>query len=282
MNTIGDECNQFTPEGAFIIFNTKDTVNADFTYNVRIGCVRDTINYFHDGRNEVNVWKWNFDNLRSSRLQNPSIIYATFGIKNTQLIVSNGVCTDTSAVVPILLDNELNAAFETNPVVCPGDQAFFKDNSIGNIVFWRWEFDNGSISTAASPPPQSYLTTSVTRNVYPRLIVQNNYGCFDTAVQKIIVPNTCYIAVPNAFTPNGDGLNDYLYPLNAYMATDLRFRVYNRFGQLLFETRDWTKKWDGRFKGQGADPATYVWILQYTETKTGKKIEQKGTTILLR
>ncbi len=282
MNTIGDECNQFTPEGAFIIFNTKDTVNADFTYNVRIGCVRDTINYFHDGRNEVNVWKWNFDNLRSSRLQNPSIIYATFGIKNTQLIVSNGVCTDTSAVVPILLDNELNAAFETNPVVCPGDQAFFKDNSIGNIVSWRWEFDNGSISTAASPPPQSYSTTSATRNVYPRLIVQNNYGCFDTAVQKIIVPNTCYIAVPNAFTPNGDGLNDYLYPLNAYMATDLRFRVYNRFGQLLFETRDWTKKWDGRFKGQGADPATYVWILQYTESKTGKKIEQKGTTILLR
>ncbi|HQY12002.1 MAG TPA: gliding motility-associated C-terminal domain-containing protein [Ferruginibacter sp.] len=281
-NTIGDECNQFTPAGSVLNFNTKDTVNADFTYNIQIGCQRDTINYFHDGRNEVNVWKWNFDNLRRSTLQNPSIIYATFGQKQTQLIVSNGVCSDTSAVVPIFLDNELNAAFETNAVLCPNEQAQFKDNSIGNIVSWSWDFGNGNTSNLQPPPAQSYLAASATRTVFPRLIVQNNYGCFDTATQKIIIPNSCYIAVPNAFTPNGDGLNDFLYPLNAYKATDLKFRVYNRFGQLLFETSDWTKKWDGNFKGQGVDPATYVWILQYTHSETGKRVEQKGTTILIR
>lgn len=280
-NTIGDECNQFTPAGSFLDFNTKDTVNADFTYNIKYGCTRDTINYVHDGRNEVNVWKWNFDNLRSSRLQSPSIIYGSFGQKYTQLIVSNGVCTDTSAMVPILLGNELKAAFETNAVICPNDLAVFKDNSIGNIVSWNWNFDNGNSSNLQSPPSQSYLTTSVTRTVYPRLIIQNNLGCFDTAIQKIIVPNTCYIAVPNAFTPNGDGLNDYLYPLNAYKAMNLHFRVYNRVGQLVFESRDWTKKWDGTFKGQGADLGTYVWILQYIN-EAGKQVEQKGTTILMR
>jgi gliding motility-associated-like protein len=58
--------------------------------------------------------------------------------------------------------------------------------------------------------------------------------------------------------------------------------VYNRFGQLLFQTTDWTNKWDGSFKGQGADAATYVWILQYTHVDTGKKVEQKGTTVLIR
>ncbi|MBK7374845.1 MAG: PKD domain-containing protein [Chitinophagaceae bacterium] len=183
-NTIGDECNQFTPAGSVLNFNTKDTVNADFTYNIQIGCQRDTINYFHDGRNEVNVWKWNFDNLRRSTLQNPSIIYATFGQKQTQLIVSNGVCSDTSAVVPIFLDNELNAAFETNAVLCPNEQAQFKDNSIGNIVSWSWDFGNGNTSNLQSPPAQSYLAASATRTVFPRLIVQNNYGCFDTATQK--------------------------------------------------------------------------------------------------
>ena len=114
------------------------------------------------------------------------------------------------------------------------------------------------------------------------MIVQNNLGCYDTAVQKIVVTNSCYIAVPNAFTPNNDGLNDYLYPLNAYKAKDLLFKVYNRVGQLIFETRDWNKKWDGRFKGQAADPATYVWILIYTDGDTGKKIQQKGSTILIR
>lgn len=281
-NTIINECGQETAAGATVTFYTKDTVNADFTYNIKYGCERDTINYFHDGQNEVNYWKWNFDNTRSSSQQNPEIYYGSFGQKQTQLIVSNGVCRDTSDIIPIFLDNELDARFEATNIVCPNETAFFIDSSIGNIVGWRWIFDNGNISTSQVPPPQSYIPLKPTRDVFPMLIVQNNYGCFDTAVQKITIPYSCYIAVPNAFTPNNDGLNDFLYPLNAYKAIDLLFRVYNRVGELIFETRDWNKKWDGRFKGQGVDPGTYVWILTYIDSDTGERKQQKGSTILLR
>jgi gliding motility-associated-like protein len=68
--------------------------------------------------------------------------------------------------------------------------------------------------------------------------------------------NNCYIVVPSAFTPNHDGLNDYLYPLNAYKATNLIFRVYNRMGGLVCETQDWTRKCDGTISDipQPADP----------------------------
>ena len=280
-NTIIDECGQETPAGATLIFNTKDTVNADFSYAIKYGCDRDTINYFHDGANEVNFWKWNFDRTRSSSLQNPTILYGTPGLKKSYLIVSNGTCRDSSDTVSIFIDNVVNAAFEATPIVCPNEQATFKNNSTGNLVSWRWDFGNGIISNSPDPAPQSYPVPRVTTNVFPRLIVQNNRGCSDTAIQKIVVPNSCYIALPNAFTPNNDGLNDQLYPLNAYKATDLLFRVYNRVGQLVFETRDWTKRWDGRFKGQPADVGTYVWILIYTNTDTGKRIQQKGTSILL-
>ncbi len=280
-NTIIDECKQQTPAGATLFFNTKDTVNADFTYAVKYGCDRDTINYFHDGRNEVNLWKWNFDKTRSSSQQNPTVLYGSFGLKKTYLIVSNGVCRDTSETVSIFLDNELKAAFEATSVVCPNELATFLDKSTGNIISWYWDFANGVTSNLPNPYPQSYFPPRVTQELYPRLIVQNNFGCFDTAIQKIVVPNSCYIAVPNAFTPNGDGLNDQLYPLNAYKATDLLFRVFNRVGQLVFETRDWTKRWDGKFKGQPADFGTYVWILTYTNIDTGKRIQQKGSTILL-
>ena len=281
-NTLLDECNKETPAGSVLPFFTKDTVNADFNYGIRYGCVRDTIAYFHDGRNEVNNWKWNFDGLRKSTLQNPVITYGSFGDKKTQLIVSNGVCTDTSAVVTILLDNYFNAAFEVSSFVCPGDQAVFNNTSVGNIVSWNWNFNNGNTSSLKSPPPQYYITPFVTTSAIVTLIVRDNLGCLDTATQKLILANNCYIAVPNAFTPNNDGLNDYLYPLNAYKAQDLIFKIYNRFGQLIFETRDWTKKWDGNFHGQGADPGTYIWILQYTNRDTGKRIEQKGATILIR
>jgi gliding motility-associated-like protein len=281
-NTIINECGQETTAGAALIFYTKDTVNADFTYSIRFGCKRDTIDYFHDGRNEVNFWKWNFDNTRTSSLQNPSIVYAIFGQKTAQLIVSNGVCKDSSAIQTIFLDNELKAKFEASAVVCPGDFALFKDNSIGKILQWNWDFGNGNISNLQQPQPQVYPYSNIIRDVPVRLIVTNNLSCNDTAVQIIKVVGNCYIAVPNAFTPNGDGLNDFLYPTNAYKAKDLQFKVFNRFGQLIFYTTDWTRKWDGTFKGQGADPATYVWILQYTNIDTGKRIEQRGSTILIR
>ncbi len=281
-NTIIDECGQETPAGATLDFNTKDTVNADFSYVLKYGCERDTINYFHDGRNEVNSWRWNFDRTRSSILQNPSILYASFGEKKTYLIVSNGVCRDTSDTVKIFLDNEVKAAFEATAIVCPNETASFLDKSIGNIISWNWDFGNGLTSNSQTPSPQIYMATKPTRDVFPRLIVQNNLGCFDTTVQKITVPYSCYIAVPNAFTPNRDGLNDFLYPLNAYKATDLLFRVFNRVGEMVFETRDWTRKWDGRYRGQGADPGTYVWILTYTDNESGKRIQRKGSTILLR
>ena len=280
-NTIIDECGQETPAGATLIFNTKDTVNADFSYAVKYGCDRDTINYFHNGNNEVNLWKWNFDRTRSSSQQNPRVLYGSFGLKKTYLIVSNGICRDTSDTVQIFLDNEVKAAFEATAIVCPNEFATFLNKSTGNIISWNWDFGNGTTSNLQNPSPQFYIPPRVTRDVYPRLIVQNNFGCFDTAIQKIVVPSSCYIAVPNAFTPNNDGLNDELFPLNAYKATDLLFRVYNRVGQLVFETRDWTKRWNGRFKEQPADLGTYVWILTYTNIDTGKRVQQKGTTILL-
>jgi gliding motility-associated-like protein len=123
---------------------------------------------------------------------------------------------------------------------------------------------------------------ATTREETILLTIRNSYGCEDTATQKIKVVNNCFIAVPTAFTPNGDGLNDYLYPLNAYKAKDLNFSVYNRFGQRIFFTSNWTNKWDGNFKGQGADVGTYVWILTYTNIETNKRVEQKGTSILIR
>ena len=114
------------------------------------------------------------------------------------------------------------------------------------------------------------------------MIVQDVNGCRDTARRNILLPNNCYIAVPNAFTPNNDGLNDYLYPLNAYKADDLLFRVYNRFGQLMYETKDILGKWDGNFKGKQQPSGVYVWVLQYTDINTNKKYVLKGSSVLIR
>jgi len=100
--------------------------------------------------------------------------------------------------------------------------------------------------------------------------------------KQIISPRTAELMLSPQLDFKYDGLNDFLYPLNAYKARDLKFSVFNRFGQRIFHTADWTRKWDGRFKGQPADPGTYVWMLSYIDADTGRRIEQKGSTVLIR
>ncbi len=281
-NTLLDECGLSVLVGTTLTFSSKDTVNADFSYKVNLGCKFDTINYFHEGANEVNKWIWNFDNQHSSMLQNPQVLYDTFGMKRIQLTVSNGVCSASSAWVPVLLGNELKAVFEATNLICPGDVVHFKDYSIGNIIAWNWSFGNGTGSILHSPPAQSYPIPNAITDVNVQLVVKNDIGCQSTATQKITLFNECYVWVPTAFTPNNDGINDYLYPLNADKFTGLVFRVYNRYGKLVFETNKSDNRWDGRIGGQDADSGTYIWILQYNNTYSGRRVEKRGTSVLLR
>ncbi len=284
--TIVDECGQVTPPGFPLPFVIKDTVFAGFTTVIRLACNYDTVQYGHNGQNTVNSWLWNFDNLYSSTLQNPLIIYNTFGTHQTQLIVSNGVCSDTLKNA-VFLRNTLKAKFDATLLVCPNDPASFKDlsqdASPGNdIVSWSWNFSNGITSNLQNPPQQFYNYGTVNYYAPVRLIIQDFLGCRDTTIINLNILNNCYIAVPSAFTPNADGLNDYLYPLNAYKAVGLKFSIYNRLGQRIFYTEDWTRQWDGRFRGQGADPGTYVWMLDYFNLQTNKHVFQKGYTVLIR
>ncbi|WP_245843574.1 T9SS type B sorting domain-containing protein [Niastella vici] len=282
-NTVVDECGQSTPAGSSLPFSTADTVNAGFTYKLLYGCSTDTVKGFHNGANNVNQWNWNFNNEGSSTLQNPTYIFSTFGTKQIGLSVSNGVCRDSTGTT-VLLDNELNAAFGYPEVLCPEDKAVFTDSSIGKIISWNWDLGNGNTSSLKQPLPEAYPPVTGARSkLYTiRLIVENDLHCYDTAMHQMKVVNSCFITVPNAFTPNGDGKNDYLYPLNAWKATNLEFYIYNRYGQVVFRSTNWTNKWDGRFNGQLQSTGVFVWQLRYTLIDTGEKVFRRGTTVLLR
>ena len=279
-NTVLNECAAQTPEGRSINFASTDTVSADFSYSIQYGCKADTGVFYHKGGNGINKWDWNISNTTSSQ-QNPVYVFPGFGQQVVTLHVSNGTCTDSSQVT-FSLDNELKANFTAPGNLCPQDVATFRDTSIGTVVAWDWNFGNGNTSTIKNPPVQIYQPVTADKNYPVRLIVKNDRDCFDTAYKQVKVLYNCYIAVATAFTPNGDGLNDYLYPINAYKAKNLIFKVYNRYGQLVFETTDFMKKWDGTFKGIKQQTGTFVWTLQYINTDTGQPFFLKGTTVLIR
>ena len=108
------------------------------------------------------------------------------------------------------------------------------------------------------PTPIATLT-STTEFV---LMVQDAIGCSDYDTVKLTVLNGPTFYTPNAFTPNGDGLNDIFMPSAAGIARLDYFRVYNRFGVLLFESHDIGKGWDGTYKGEKQGIGNYVYVIQ--------------------
>jgi gliding motility-associated-like protein len=133
--------------------------------------------------------------------------------------------------------------------------------------------DNPFISNPISLPQNDIVYT---------VKVSNNYGCFDTSSIRVhvfkIKPD---LLVPNAFTPNGDGDNDIFRPIAIGMKSIDIFRVYNRWGQMLYSGVGNGAGWDGKFGGRPQEPATYVWYAEGVDY-LNNSIKRKGTVILIR
>lgn len=281
-NTITDECGLVTPGGASVQFTIKDPVSARFTYTIPPSCVSSPVSFIHDGNGGTTSWIWTFDPNKNSALQNPVHTFTSSGNHDVQLIVTNGKCTDT-AKQTITIPGFLEAKFDLPAMICPGDTLHLENKTTGNADQWQWDFGNGNNSRDKSP--SGFRFNSIGRDNYYtiRLIAKNTVlNCADTAAKAIQVLSNCMIAVPTAFTPNGDGRNDFLYPLNALKADNLEFKVYNRLGQLVFYTKDWTRKWDGRINGVLQQTGVYAWILSYTNRDSKQKVFLRGTVLLMR
>jgi gliding motility-associated-like protein len=105
-------------------------------------------------------------------------------------------------------------------------------------------------------------------------------GCNMVDTLDVVVFERADIFVPSAFSPNDDGHNDYLDIFTPGMR-EIRFWVFNRWGQLMFETKDPRQRWDGYFKGNRQPLETYVWIAEGI-TMTGERIRRRGQTVLIR
>ena len=278
-NTLLDECSMQTPPGSTISFTTGDTVNANFTYNKLYGCGQDTIKFFHQGGNGL-TWQWDLDDNNTSSQQNPRVIYPLLGLKYVELIVSNGVCSDSS-FQQIMLDNFMKADFTAPADLCPNEPVQFTSTAQGNIKQHSWTFGDGGTSALASPTHiYSGQVSSVPYNV--RYTVTDSLGCTSSVQKPFKVYSSCFLAVPNAFTPNRDGKNDFLYPLNAVKAEKLNFKIYNRWGQMVFHTTNWKNGWDGMINGSPQPAGVYIWFLTYVDRDTKEAREMKGTAVLIR
>ncbi len=145
-------------------------------------------------------------------------------------------------------------------------------------VQYLWSTNSPS-ATIADPTVQMPLITS-TSDANFMVKVTDIAGCvgYDTVFVKVYEGPNYY--VPNAFSPNGDGLNDIFRAIPVGMTRPEYFRVFNRFGEVVFETNQYLKGWDGTYKGKLQPMGVYIWILK-GEDRKGRKVEMRGTVMLV-
>ena len=190
-------------------------------------------------------------------------------------MTSNLGCTDdTSMVLSISPQPDADFSFTPNPALVLED-VFFTDESVGTgINSWLWDYGDGEGDNQQNP----IHSWSDGGDYDVMLVITDAAGCQDTAVKVISI--ALPPVLPTGFTPNGDGDNDvFIIRGGPFQSTN--FKVYNNWGQLIFETNDALIGWDGTFKGQDAPFGVYTWTF-VVELANGKIIRESGDVTLMR
>ena len=202
--------------------------------------------------------------------------------ETTSYIVTVTDCTGASFTDTALfvVNEKPNAAFtvkEASSSSC--NLVSFADQSSG-ASSWSWCFGDGYNTTSSDQHPQCNYTQLGTYNV--TLVVSNSYGCTDTAIHEVDVQPQYSFYMPNAFTPDGDGLNDQFFPSGTGINySDFKLLIYNRWGELIYQTDD--TPWDGKVAGasETAPQDVYVWKVITRDEMRGRH-EYTGHVNLLK
>ena len=279
------------------IVNPNPVVN--FTSNDTAGCERLCISFSDlstvaTGSNTG--WIWNVgDGSAVSNLEDPvhcyinDSVYSPVSFNVTLTVTSDSGCVSTlSKTNYITVYPKPNAGFTVQPEVTTITDPVISitDLSTG-VYYWNWNFGDGSAplivgldtSTVFGPAAHTYQDTSTYTIT---LITSTQYNCIDTAYQNIIIEPDFIFYIPNAFTPNDDGINDFFSGKGTFVGV-YEMAIFDRWGNLIFSSDDIAKPWDGK-ANKGAVIAqgdVYIYSIKITDFKKQKHI-YKGIVTLVR
>lgn len=216
------------------------------------------------------------DFLSATNIPNPAVINPTRDIKYTLEVKDTKGCPkpvydDVWVYVSPLVIADAGPR-DTSVVI---GQPLPLNGSGGTSYLWspsNWINNPNAGNTIAFPQNDIEYT----------LLVKSAAGCEgrdSIRVRVFQLPPSFY--VPTAFSPNRDGTNDVLRPITLGMKSISYFRVYNRWGELIFSTTEKGRGWDGTYKGTPQDPGTYVWMAEGITYKD-ERIVRKGSAVLIR
>ncbi len=195
-----------------------------------------------------------------------------------ELLPGAGAClssaVQSNTVVAAVQPLPVVEIFPADTIVMMGGRVTLRSEISGDVVSYQWT-PAGLLVDPQSATPE---TVALQDSVGFVLTATTAAGCSSSASAKIVVYRA--LAMPNAFTPNGDGVNDFFRIPASVTMTLTEFSVFDRWGTRVFETRDVGQGWDGWFGGHPAPAGVYVYVVVGKDLKG--PVSAKGTVVLVR
>lgn len=291
-------------------FEVLEIPETDFSVAPRTGCVPLEVTFMDESEEVPSQSTWDFGNSQfSNEVGNVNQTYESVNCFDVTLtnIFANGCKSEKTLTDAVCSHPIPEANFNWNPTVLDVEKnrAVFENLSSSDAEVFLWSFEdtlrkvNESMVVptdynSANPIVDFNSTNGGT--IMAKLKVINEFGCEDSIEKPITILDKFSLFVPNAFTPNNDGLNDEFYPVGRnlagegeyYPGDDYEFRIYNRWGTLIWMSETPGEGWDGTVtelsptSGEVAQIDVYVWRLFVRDPFTGDKHLKVGRVSLIR
>ncbi len=196
---------------------------------------------------------------------------------------ANGCTSTMTAANMICTEGPPNAAFapSANNVSSLDAEIEFVNNTTGGVSY-VWDFGDGSPQTTEEEPTHTYSETDAYFEVM--LVATSPMGCIDTAYSSIHVYEELIYYIPNTFTPDQDQFNNTFQPVftSGYDPYDFTLLIFNRWGELIFESHNAAVGWDGTYGGNLVQDGTYTWKIEFKISANDKRVMDTGHVNMIR
>ena len=282
-------------------FGCKDSINKTvfvnsaplikFSVTDTIGCAPLCI-FFNDSSTVsgggISTWAWSIgDGSAVNNQQNFEHCYANSSVDSSAYFnISLTVTSDSGSVKTITKNNYItvhphpNASFTVQPQTTSiTDPVVLATDFSTGAISWNWNFGDSLTSSLQQPLSHTYKQVG---DYTVRLIVTSNHGCLDTVSRIISIEPDFVFYIPNAFSPDGDGVNDTFNGKGIFI-TEYQMKIFDRWGNAIFTSNDINTPWDGKVN-DNSEPAqtdTYVYSIKLVDSKD-RPHSYKGIVTLVR
>ncbi|MCB9240355.1 MAG: M4 family metallopeptidase [Flavobacteriales bacterium] len=276
---LNDNCSSFIEDSVLVNVNATPKVNYSLDPNPQCAGVPVSFrNLTPNGNLHANFW-WFGDGDTSTEFE-PTHRYQDDGSYRVRLIVTsaNG-CSDSTEGTDLIDIVPAPKAFfvQTPEVATIADRFFNFNNQSQHASHYQWSFGDGSSDTVFSP----FYTYADTGHYEVVLVARNSMGCSDEYRQIVRVKDIYLSHIPNAFTPDGDGMNDRFLPFIKGLL-DYRMEIYDGWGGNIFVSEDARFGWDGKDKAGNDIPSGHYLYIITGRSVDGDLVSESGLVQVLR